>query len=121
MHPKTNAPGHRGMVGSAISRQLSHAGHPAERLITRTHTELDQADQAAVEAFFDNEKPDHVYLVAPKGGGIDANGTYPANFIYENLVVAANVVESAFRNGVKKLHFSRLKLYLSQAHIPAHV
>jgi GDP-L-fucose synthase len=91
------------MVGSAIVRTLQAAGH--SNLVTRTHAELDLTDQAAVRAFFASEKPDHVYLAAAKVGGIHANNTYPAEFIYQNLMMEANVVDAAFRSGVKKLLF----------------
>lgn len=97
--------GHRGMVGSAIVRQLLAAGHPAELLLTRTHAELDLTDQAAVRRFFETEKPAQVYLAAAKVGGIHANNTYPAEFIYENLMIEANVIDSAYRSGVQKLLF----------------
>lgn len=97
--------GHRGMVGSAIVRQLLSLGHPAERIVTRSHAELDLTDQAAVRAFFVAEQPDQVYLAAAKVGGIHANNTYPAEFIYQNLMMQANVIDAAFRNGVKKLLF----------------
>ena len=97
--------GHRGMVGSAIVRQLLAQGHPADCIVTRTHAELDLTDQAAVRAFFAAEKPDQVYLAAAKVGGIHANNTYPAEFIYQNLMIQANVVDAAFRNGVQKLLF----------------
>jgi GDP-L-fucose synthase len=93
------------MVGSAIVRQLLANGHPIERIVTRTHAELDLTNQAAVQTFFAQEKPDQVYLAAAKVGGIHANNTYPAEFIYDNLMVQANVVDSAFKNGVKKLLF----------------
>jgi GDP-L-fucose synthase len=73
--------------------------------VARTHAELDLSNQAAVQAFFAEEKPDQVYLAAAKVGGIHANNTYPADFIYQNLMVQANVIEAAFRNGVKKLLF----------------
>ncbi len=105
MHPKIFVAGHRGMVGSAIVRQLLVQGHPAERIVTRTHTELDLTEQAAVRAFFAAERPDQVYLAAAKVGGIHANNTYPAEFIYQNLMIEANIVDAAFRNGVKKLLF----------------
>jgi GDP-L-fucose synthase len=95
--------GHRGMVGSAIVRTLLAAGVPATSFITRTHAELDLCNQAQVQAFFATEKPDQVYLAAAKVGGILANNNFPADFIYENLMMQANVVEAAFRNGVKKL------------------
>ncbi len=99
--PKIYVAGHRGMVGSAIVRTLQAAGHT--HIVTRTHAELDLTDQAAVRAFFALEKPDQVYLAAAKVGGIHANNTYPAEFIYQNLMMEANVVDAAFRNGVKKL------------------
>ena len=95
--------GHRGMVGGAIVRALQSQGH--SDLVTRTHAELDLTNQAAVQAFFAQEKPDQVYLAAAKVGGIHSNNTYPADFIYQNLMVQANVVEAAFRNGIKKLLF----------------
>ncbi len=97
--------GHRGMVGSAIVRQLLAQGHPADRIVTRTHAELDLTDQAAVRAFFATERPDQVYLAAAKVGGIHANHTYPAEFIYQNLMMQANVIDAAFRHGVQKLLF----------------
>ena len=97
--------GHRGMVGSAIVRQLLGAGHATENIITRTHAELDLTNQAAVRAFFQAEKPSQVYLAAAKVGGIHANNTYPADFIYQNLMVQANVIDAAFQNGVQKLLF----------------
>jgi len=97
--------GHRGMVGSAIVRNLIAKGHDPDRIIGRTHAELDLTDQAAVRQFFALEKPDQVYLAAARVGGIHANNTYPAEFIYDNLMVQANVIDAAFRNGVKKLLF----------------
>ncbi|OOG50591.1 GDP-L-fucose synthase [Polaromonas sp. C04] len=97
--------GHRGMVGSAIVRQLLGAGHAPGSIITRTHSELDLTNQAAVRAFFQSEKPDQVYLAAAKVGGIHANNTYPAEFIYQNLMMQANVIDAAFQSGVKKLLF----------------
>jgi GDP-L-fucose synthase len=103
--PKIYVAGHRGMVGSAIVRQLLEQGQPADRIITRAHAELDLTDQAAVRTFFDSETPDQVYLAAAKVGGIHANNTYPAEFIYSNLMVQTNVIDAAFRNGVKKLLF----------------
>lgn len=103
--PKIYVAGHRGMVGSAIVRQLLAHGHPAERIVTRTHAELDLTNQAAVQAFFQQELPDQVYLAAAKVGGIHANNTYPADFIYQNLMMQANVIEASFRTGVKKLLF----------------
>ena len=91
------------MVGSAIVRALQAAGH--SNLVMRTHAELDLTDQAAVRAFFAAEKPDQVYLAAAKVGGIHANNTYPAEFIYQNLMMEANVVDAAFRHGVRQLLF----------------
>ena len=95
--------GHRGMVGSAIVRILKSQGQT--NLVMRTHAELDLTDQQAVRHFFETEKPDQVYLAAAKVGGIHANNTYPAEFIYQNLMVQANVIDAAFRNGVQKLLF----------------
>ncbi len=95
--------GHRGMVGSAIVRALR--AHGVSNLLTRTHSELDLTDQAAVRGFFEHEKPDQVYLAAARVGGIHANNTYPAEFIYQNLMIEANVIEAAFRSGVKRLLF----------------
>lgn len=103
--PKIYVAGHRGMVGSAIVRQLLAQGHPADRIVTRTHAELDLTNQAAVNAFFAAETPDQVYLAAAKVGGIHANNTYPAEFIYQNLMMQANVIGSAFRHGMQKLLF----------------
>jgi len=97
--------GHRGMVGSAIARYLLATGHPEDALITRTHAQLDLTQQAAVQEFFAQERPDQVYLAAAKVGGIHANNTYPADFIYQNLMMQANVIEAAFQHGVKKLLF----------------
>jgi len=102
-HPKIYVAGHRGMVGSAIVRTLQAAGQL--NIATRTHAELDLTDQAAVRAFFAAEKPDQVYLAAAKVGGIHANNTYPAEFIYQNLMMEANVVDAAFRHGVRQLLF----------------
>jgi GDP-L-fucose synthase len=91
------------MVGSAIVRALQQAGQA--NIVTRTHAELDLTDQVAVRRFFAMEQPDQVYLAAAKVGGIHANNTYPADFIYQNLMIEANVIEAAFRNGVKRLLF----------------
>jgi GDP-L-fucose synthase len=103
--PKIYVAGHRGMVGSAIVRQLLDQDHPVEQIVTRTHAQLDLSNQAAVNAFFADEKPNQVYLAAAKVGGIHANNTYPAEFIYQNLMIQANVIDAAFRHGVQKLLF----------------
>lgn len=95
--------GHRGMVGGAITRAL--ARHASVDLLTRTHAQLDLTDPAAVRAFFEAEKPDAVYLAAARVGGIHANNTYPADFIYDNLMIQANVIHEAWRSGVKRLLF----------------
>jgi len=103
--PKIYVAGHRGMVGSAIVRCLISQGHSEDSIIGRTHGELDLTDQAAVRAYFASERPDQVYLAAAKVGGIYANNVYPAEFIYQNLMMEANVIDAAFRSGVKKLLF----------------
>ncbi len=95
--------GHRGMVGSAIVRNLQAQGF--SNIVTRTHAELDLTNQAAVQQFFETERPHQVYLAAAKVGGIHANNTYPAEFIYENLMVQNNVIHQAFLAGVKRLLF----------------
>ena len=95
--------GHRGMVGSALVRQLEQDADI--ELITRTHAELDLTDQSAVRDFFEAEKPNQVYLAAAKVGGIHANNTYPAEFIYQNLMMEANIIHQAFSTGVQKLLF----------------
>jgi GDP-L-fucose synthase len=101
--PKIYVAGHSGMVGSAIVRKLQKQGY--ENLILRTHADLDLTNQAAVENFFVTEKPDQVYFAAARVGGIYANNTYPAEFIYQNLMMEANVIHQAFVSGVKKLLF----------------
>jgi GDP-L-fucose synthase len=95
--------GHRGMVGSAIVRGLEALG--LNQIITRTHAELDLRNQTAVASFFETERPDYVFLAAAKVGGILANNTYRAEFIYDNLMIQNNVVHHAWVNGVKKLLF----------------
>lgn len=95
--------GHRGLVGSAIKRKLESKGY--SNLIFRTHGELDLTNQQAVNEFFEREKPEYVFLAAAKVGGILANNTYPAEFIYENLMIEANIIHASYRNGVKKLLF----------------
>jgi len=101
--PKIYVAGHRGMVGSAIVRELNKQGQTT--ILVRTHAELDLTNQLSVRNFFEQEKPDQVYLAAAKVGGIYANNTYPAEFIYENLMMEANVIHEAYRVGVKKLLF----------------
>lgn len=101
--PKIYVAGHRGMVGSAIVRALQR--NEQSNLVLRTHAQLDLTDQASVREFFAIEKPDQVYLAAAKVGGIYANNAYPADFIYENLMIQSNVVNAAFRHGVRKLLF----------------
>ncbi len=93
------------MVGSAIVRTLLAQGVPASAILTRTRAELDLCNQAAVQAFFAEHQPAQVYLAAAKVGGIHANNTYPADFIYQNLMVQANVIHAAFSHGVRKLLF----------------
>jgi len=95
--------GHRGLVGSAIVRQLEERGFTS--LLMRTHKELDLTNQAQVQSFFEQEKPDYVILAAAKVGGIYANNTYPADFIYQNIMIEANVINSAYKNKVKRLLF----------------
>ena len=95
--------GHRGMVGSAIVRQLKKQGYT--NIIVRTHKELDLTRQERVEEFFRTEKPEYVFLAAAKVGGIVANNDHPADFMYENTVIEMNVVHSAWQNGCKKLEF----------------
>jgi len=95
--------GHRGMVGSAILRKL--ALDPNDEIVSRNRTDLDLTNQTAVETFFADSSLDQVYLAAAKVGGIHANNTYPAEFIYENLMIEANIIHSAFKHGVKKLLF----------------
>ncbi|MDR3009831.1 MAG: GDP-L-fucose synthase [Sphingobacterium sp.] len=95
--------GHRGMVGSAIYRKLSELGY--DNIVTRTSSELDLRNQQAVADFFDQEKPDYVFLAAAKVGGIMANNTYRADFIYENMAIQNNVIKSSYDNKVKKLMF----------------
>ena len=95
--------GHRGLVGSAILRKLRSLGY--RNLITRTRDELDLRDQAAVDRFFEAERPEDVFLSAAKVGGILANSTYPADFIRDNLQIQTNVIDAAYRSGSKKLLF----------------
>lgn len=95
--------GHRGMVGSALVRALRARGY--ENLITRTHQELDLTEQEAVRSFMRQEKPNYVFLAAAKVGGIHANNTYPADFLYQNVMMEANVIHAAFDTGVQRLMF----------------
>ena len=95
--------GHTGMVGSALMRQLQDQDDI--ELVTRTRTELDLLDPAAVKDFFKNEKIDEVFVAAAKAGGIHANNTYPAEFIYQNLMIEANIIHEAYQSGVDKLLF----------------
>ena len=97
--------GHRGMVGSAIHRQLIASGVADSDILTRTHADMDLTDQVCVRAFMQDERPDAVILAAAKVGGIHANNTYPADFIYENLMMQANVIHQAHAAGVQKLLF----------------
>lgn len=93
--------GHKGLVGGAIYRRLQKEGFT--NIVTRTFEELDLCNQSAVNEFFEKEKPDYVILAAAKVGGIMANSTYPAEFIYQNIMIAANVIHASYKNGVKKL------------------
>lgn len=95
--------GHRGMVGSAIVRELRRQGY--DNIVTRTHSELDLTDQKAVEAFFEAERPEYVFLAAAKVGGIAANAAQPADFLWQNMMLEMNVIQSAWKCGVKKLEF----------------
>ncbi len=95
--------GHRGMVGSAIVRELQRLGY--NNLVLRTHAELDLLDQVKVREFFEQEKPEYVFLAAAKVGGIVANNEAPADFLYQNMVLEMNVIHSAWQNGCKKLLF----------------
>ena len=95
--------GHSGLVGSAIVRHLKKEGF--NNLLLKTHEELDLIDQTEVKNFFGSEKPDYVIIAAAKVGGIHANNTYPADFIYQNMMIEANIINSSFENGVKRLLF----------------
>jgi len=100
-HDKIYVAGHKGLVGNAILRKLESEGF--DNIITRTSKELDLTDQAAVECFFAENKPDYVFLAAAKVGGIGANSTYPAEFIYKNMMIGFNVIHAAYKSDVKKL------------------
>jgi GDP-L-fucose synthase len=95
--------GHRGLAGSALTRSLE--GHGFSNFVLRTHAELDLKQPALVDAFFATERPEYVFLAAAKVGGIQANNTYPADFIRDNLQIQTNVIDAAYRNGVKRLLF----------------
>lgn len=95
--------GHRGMVGSAIVRELERQGY--RNIVTRTHSELDLTRQEQVERFFASERPEYVFLAAAKVGGIIANRNAPADFMYENMMLEMNVIHSAWKNGCRKLEF----------------
>jgi len=103
LNDKIYIAGHRGLVGSAIIRQLESRGFT--NLLIRTHKELDLTNQAQVQNFFKKEQPDYVILAAAKVGGIYANNTYPADFIYQNMMIEANVINSAYESKVKRLLF----------------
>ena len=95
--------GHRGMVGAAILRELTRQGY--QNIVTRTHAELDLCRQAAVEEFFAAERPTYVFLAAAKVGGIGANSEFPADFMYDNMILEMNVIHAAWKNGCRKLEF----------------
>jgi GDP-L-fucose synthase len=95
--------GHRGLVGSAIMRRLAAGGYA--NIVTRTHSELDLTNQSAVNIFFKDERPEYIFLAAAKVGGIYANKTYRSDFIYQNIMIEANIIHAAHRNGAKKLMF----------------
>ena len=103
LQSKIYVAGHRGMVGSAIVRQLQKQGY--NNLILRTHSQLDLTRQQEVESFFAAEKPEYVFLAAAKVGGIVANNSAPADFMYQNMMIEMNVIHSAWRNGCKKILF----------------
>lgn len=95
--------GHRGLVGSAIVRRLQAGGY--RNLITHTHADLDLTHQRAVNRFFENERPEYVFIAAARVGGISANNTYPAEFVYQNLMIESNIIHAAWRNQAQKLLF----------------
>ena len=95
--------GHRGMVGSAIVRKLKQHGYT--NLVLRDHAALELTDANATQRFFDEERPDHVFLAAARVGGVLANSTFPADFLFQNLAIQTNVIHSAYRAGVKNLTF----------------
>lgn len=101
LHSRIYVAGHRGLVGSAIMRRLDALGY--DRILTRSHGELDLTRQADVEAFFARERPEYVFLAAARVGGIGANSAYPAQFIYDNLAIALNIIHASWKSGVTKL------------------
>lgn len=101
--PKIFVAGHKGMVGSAVVRALNEQGH--SNIIVRSHAELDLINQQSVETFFQLEKPDYVVLAAAKVGGIHANSSYPADFIYQNLMIESNIIHQSYRSKVTRLMF----------------
>lgn len=103
--------GHRGLVGSAIMRALNAQGYA--NIIVRGSFELDLRNQQAVNEFFEQERPEYVFLAAAKVGGIHANNIYPAQFIYDNITIQTNIIHAAYMNNVKKLLFFRVFMYLS--------
>ena len=103
LNSKIYVAGHRGLVGSALVRELTRKGFT--NIVTRTHAELDLTDQLAVREFFEIEKPEYVFLAAARVGGIFANNTYPAEFIYSNMTIQNNVIHAAWVHGVKRLLF----------------
>ena len=107
--------GHRGMVGSALVRRLEQAGYA--NILVRTHAELDLLDQAATAAFLKREKPDFIFMAAAMVGGIQANNSFRADFIYKNLMVEANMIHGAWLAGVQRLCFLGSSCILSLIHI----
>lgn len=102
--------GHRGMVGSAISRLLKKEGFV--NVIEKTSSALDLRNQQAVMRFFEDEKPEYVFLAAAKVGGIQANNTYRADFLYDNLMIEANIIHASYQSGVKKYCFSAPHVFI---------
>ena len=115
LNDKIYIAGHRGLVGSSIVRQLEKLGY--KNLLMREHNQLDLINQIDVNTFFKKEKPDHVILAAAAVGGIYANNSYPADFIYQNIMIEANVINSAYENKVKRLLFLGSTCILSLIHI----
>mgnify|MGYP001466864126 CR=1 FL=1 len=104
--------GHRGLVGSALIRELKSRGY--NNLVTRTHDELNLINQSDVNSFFVKEKPAYVILAAAIVGGIHANNTYPADFIYQNIMIQTNIIHSAYESGVKRLLFLVALVYIQE-------